>query len=646
MKKFGLILYLICVTVNDASIENDSPFSKATRSAAFVDKSSFIKVFILNLRAHPVTYVTYPRGYGKTTNLDMIKRFMELPTNNDTKEANDRLFLNPALDLMIVKDKPFFNQYYGKYPTISLDLYVSGQITDPNQIIDALKDKIMKAFEPYEWLYTTTVGTLEKYTNNSATNTTNSTATRYPLYTEIDVYKRLVRREANAEEWLQSIAMLASDMRNFYGKGVTLLIDDFDAGITTSFSLGVHLAIFPFLYDLLDNIFRVYPRCLTQVVSFGTLPIAFLEIPQPYHFLQENNVFQKYFGFTKGEMISVYQSPKITPKMEPDEVLRMEEYYSGYRTKDGKLQIFNPLSVTNYLTGSRPELINHWSRPEIIMNFFKCFENQNVRIQIEELILKGTVQFELRLDYSCDDLDRLGRLTDPNGRCHHSKTYDAETYFSLLFHLGYLTHTDEKDTFAIPNRDVKLGFLRDIQDFYSEITKVDHAMLVRNFKAIADRNFVLEEMTVKLIDILNGLFGGMCKSSVPGFSGNSTDGDFHVLLYSVLDLNRDGNFEVVEPEEFVDSLHKNGSLIPGGDRVNIFILSLNEENVIFVEIKYGTTFRRVKQYVEKYRPLKDDDELPNYVKTLAIHVRRDCTVQVEFCHDLKRGDDGTWIIVT
>ena len=107
----------------------------------FVDKSMFIKEF-LKARSGEVVLITRPRRWGKSLNMDMLKRFLAIEVDEQgaplpqEESLNHKLFVGGEVlikphtgkvkqlaPLKIAQQCPeLVTEYQGQYPVISLGL--------------------------------------------------------------------------------------------------------------------------------------------------------------------------------------------------------------------------------------------------------------------------------------------------------------------------------------------------------------------------------------------------------------------------------------------------------------------------------------------------------------------------------------------
>ena len=104
----------------------------------FVDKSMFIKEF-LAASSGKVVLITRPRRWGKSLNMDMLKRFLSIevdaagsPPTPQEESLNRKLFVGGKVKLVSgatkllkplkISHDPASMKYQGKFPVISLGL--------------------------------------------------------------------------------------------------------------------------------------------------------------------------------------------------------------------------------------------------------------------------------------------------------------------------------------------------------------------------------------------------------------------------------------------------------------------------------------------------------------------------------------------
>ena len=107
----------------------ESDFAVLLRSSAFVDKTLMIKDIFDERR--PFLLITAPPRSGKSTIMDMVRRFLEIEVDDHGKRQPLTLKNNYTLftqnDLQIHKLSRFFAMHFGNHPVLYMDclLYTS-----------------------------------------------------------------------------------------------------------------------------------------------------------------------------------------------------------------------------------------------------------------------------------------------------------------------------------------------------------------------------------------------------------------------------------------------------------------------------------------------------------------------------------------
>lgn len=149
---------------------SETDFAQLVKTKLFVDKTWMIRqVFSRSSRI----LITAPPRFGKSTNIDMIKRFLEIEVDltHKTKPVpatnNYKLFIEN--NLKICRDKEFFQEHFGKHPVVHVDFAPLSYARDFTDMLDALRTVISKSFEQHSYLAhadTSSSDTADVTTNN------------------------------------------------------------------------------------------------------------------------------------------------------------------------------------------------------------------------------------------------------------------------------------------------------------------------------------------------------------------------------------------------------------------------------------------------------------------------------------------------
>ncbi|KAG4082428.1 hypothetical protein H8356DRAFT_1284441 [Neocallimastix lanati (nom. inval.)] len=120
----------------------------------YIDKSLLIKEFLQN--DSKIVCITRPSGYGKTTNLIMLRYFFEMNYENIKENEfqnlqNKKYFENLLISKEKEDDQTYLDKYQGKYPVIYLDFSSDFEIEKTFEAtIENFKTFIKKLFRSYK----------------------------------------------------------------------------------------------------------------------------------------------------------------------------------------------------------------------------------------------------------------------------------------------------------------------------------------------------------------------------------------------------------------------------------------------------------------------------------------------------------------
>lgn len=166
--KIKVVITVICLIVPNSCYKNtacdDTSFEKVlNRRPQFIDKTLFLKTLLAKERPANIL-IRAPRGYGKSTNMDMVNRFLEINTRhydghhsraNVKTSPNYKLFSNQIYRLKISKYQKLFDEHFGKYPVISIDYKAlsSGEATSNyDSLLAKFKLVLRKSFMQHMYL--------------------------------------------------------------------------------------------------------------------------------------------------------------------------------------------------------------------------------------------------------------------------------------------------------------------------------------------------------------------------------------------------------------------------------------------------------------------------------------------------------------
>uniref|UniRef100_A0A8D9BPQ3 AAA-ATPase-like domain-containing protein n=1 Tax=Cacopsylla melanoneura TaxID=428564 RepID=A0A8D9BPQ3_9HEMI len=172
-----------------------SSFSQLVKNKSFVDKTLLIKDFVTS--GETAILITCPRRFGKSTNMDMIKTFLEIEVNDNGEliskkdRQNDKLF--EEHNLLISKYTEFKKKNLGQHPVISVSFKdVKGN--NHQDIFKKTKFAISSTFKQHKYM----VNVLNNKLSVSATLLDKTEATD-SLNKFLKIYKKKKKKKRSFE---------------------------------------------------------------------------------------------------------------------------------------------------------------------------------------------------------------------------------------------------------------------------------------------------------------------------------------------------------------------------------------------------------------------------------------------------------------
>ena len=407
----------------------------------YVDKTGLLKQL---LNEHGlVNLFTRPRRFGKSLNMSMLKYFFEI--------GNDQAIFE---GLEISKDKELCDQYQGKFPVISVSL--KGAKAGNYEDAKAMMKYIMAAES--RRLYDRMSG--DKLSEKQK-----------------EQMKSLMSDNMKDTELMTALWILSSIFKEYYGKKVIILIDEYDVPLDKAFENNYYNEMIILLRNMLEQSLKTNDNLYMAVLT-GCLRIAresiFTGLNNFNIFSITDQYFDEYFGFTDKEVKEILQYYKV-----PEAFEQTKKWYDGYRF--GNTDIYCPWDVINHCRALKvepdatpqPYWINT-SGNYIVKRFIEK-ANQQTRREIEQLIEGKAIQKEIRLELTYNELDST-----------------IENLWSVLFATGYLTQQGKPQgrtySLIIPNESIRQIFIEQIQEWFKETTRKDENRLKDFCKAFEEGN--------------------------------------------------------------------------------------------------------------------------------------------------------------
>lgn len=457
-----------------------SDFEQIIKSKSFIDKTLLIRDFFL-FHAKEGTFVvlTYPRKFGKSTNMNMLRRFVEIDFYRDTgklkienESFNHLIFKNKTLRLKIRPFAEMYDKHFQKYPVVHLDLFgIVGK--NPDDTFKGLQRALYNCFVPYSWLWRFL---REKYAvPGKGTYYSNVTASQKH---DFEVGTRIIRKESDKLDVKVALQVLARTLKNHFKKKVFFFMDNFDAmlidGITSQSNrtkiLDVNSLMISLLQDFIKKDFAQDNIAYGFLTGISDVPVetfySKFDHVKNYSFLQEH-YFTPYYGFVESEMATLYRRYDV-PKTEQQQIAN---YYDGYRISSYFPHIYNTYSIVNLFADDKRTLANYWARTGRITHFYGFLRYGMIRKSISHLLFaNGTLN---KLIHPMPDpeqvlmyLKSLFSMQNCKSRTWGRKRtagIDCDLvlfnyFFKVLWENGYLTTTDKQDFYRIPNTEIYEDF--------------------------------------------------------------------------------------------------------------------------------------------------------------------------------------------
>lgn len=281
----------------------------AMRMAKVIDKTRFIQDFMTC--GSQVPCILRPQGFGKSTNLNMLKAFLSLGASRQDFEG-----------LEIGKNTEIMAKHCGQYPVIHLDL-TDCEGSSWEEMYRLVWLRLTRMILRHEMGLKDFVSLLQRH----GMDPTSPIAQGTP-------------EAASALLW-----MLMDALHKKHGK-VILLIDEFDAPLNSAAQNGFYAEASKFFGALFSSALKNNPS-LDKACLFGSVELVHGSTPLGMDALDldvytiRTETFSEHFGFTEKEVSEFLGSQE---KSQTEEIVR---WCGGYRS--GPHSLIHPRSFMEYV---------------------------------------------------------------------------------------------------------------------------------------------------------------------------------------------------------------------------------------------------------------------------------------------------------
>lgn len=447
----------------------------------YVDKTMLIYELLHNGGQNNL--ITRPRRFGKTLNFSMLRYFFDI-----TEKDNAYLFDG----LKISEHYNELKQYRNTHPVITLSLKCAKK-GNYKGAVGSLCREIRAQFDKYSFILDS-----DKLTKVSRTE-----------FNEI-----LECSEADENLFNESIKLLCSCLKQYYGMNTIILIDEYDVPLEDAYFSGCYNEMMSFIRSLFESALKTNPALEFSVIT-GCLRISKESIFTGLNNLDVNSIlsdtYSESFGFVQEEVDELMRYYGIEEKKPV-----MKKWYDGYLF--GKTEVYNPWSVLNqtkiWTRDSRAFAEAWWantSSNNIIRTLVEQSDNETKAL-IERLINGGSIETYLKDTITYGDL-----------------THGSENIWSFLFFTGYLrvksaraSGTKVLYSLVIPNLEIHDCYTDIIMRYFEEYKKdIDKdelfkALLNRDAIGFAEQITKLLSRTISFYDHTESFYHGLISGLLAG----------------------------------------------------------------------------------------------------------------------------------
>lgn len=544
----------------------------------YIDKTGLIEELLNNWGK--VNLFTRPRRFGKSLNMSMLKTFFERGCDPSIFEG-----------LKISHNVKLCEQYMGQFPVISISMKgVDGRTFEA--ACTALKGIIGTEAMRFQFLEDSKILSQK----------------------EKELYRQIIRiDEKNLDVYAMSEGILQQSLLNLsallakhYGRQVILLIDEYDVPLDKAFQYGYYDEMVSLVRNLFGNVLKTNPNLYFAVLT-GCLRVSKESIftgLNNFKVLTITDVrFDEYFGFTDADVRGILEYYGLMQKYDA-----VRSWYDGYQF--GKVDIYCPWDVISYCDklcsdpNAQPE--DYWSNTSgnAIVRRFIDKANLQTRSEIEQLIEGREIIKEIHPELTYNELDA-----------------NIENLWSVLFTTGYLTQRGEIENgrfhLAIPNREIRNLFIRQIREWFKESVGNDRRKLDNLCEAFLKKDAELIE------ELLGEYLWNTISIRDTAVFESKKENFYHGILLGLLGYRNDWLIK--------------SNAESGNGYSDILIEAPSKRIGIVIEVKYAENgdmdiacIKAIKQIEEKqYTARLQEDGMRTIIRYGIACYKKECRVMVE-----------------
>ncbi|WP_341758088.1 AAA family ATPase [Candidatus Tisiphia endosymbiont of Ditula angustiorana] len=440
-------------------VGSDDFYDLLINSDIFVDKSLMIKELLED--SGKVILITRPRRWGKSLNMDMIRRFFEIEVDERGKplpeedRVNHKLFIGGEIDLGLASGKKrllkplqitqysdIISDYQGQFPVIYINFKdVKG--SSYQEIESGIRINITNAYDHHKYLESSDKLSVEEKKN-------------FQYYLTGTDKLELAQLKI-------SLSFLSKLLFKHFNQKAYILIDEYDTPINSSY---IEFGDKPKEFEDVLKIFRgIFGSSLKSnpYVEKGVIT-GILRIAKANLFSDLNNVteytlldddFSKFYGFTQAEVDDLLTKVPLNTNTE-----QIKDWYNGY-TFGGEV-IYNPWSLMQCLA-HKGKLDHYWLDSGGTGLVDKALLSDEMQQDLQLLASGKSIISQITKQISFNDINSRSGL------------------FSLLLFSGYLNPMGielEENVYELsaPNREVKHIYNARLLQWVSNKLQIDSSL--------------------------------------------------------------------------------------------------------------------------------------------------------------------------
>ncbi|MDN3030187.1 MAG: AAA family ATPase [Candidatus Tisiphia sp.] len=439
-------------------VGTDDFYDLLINSDIFVDKSLMIKELLED--SGKVTLITRPRRWGKSLNMDMVRRFFEIEVDEQGRvlpqeqKVNYKLFTGGEVDLGFDETKELkplkianvanSMKRQGQFPVILISFKgVRGSSYEEIEV--GIKSQIINLFAKHRYL--------ERYIKQDE---------KLLIDAQKEILQRYFTGKLIEDDIKNSLKFLSDLLYKHFNQKVYILIDEYDTPINSAYmKFGNNLEEFEEVLALFRAIFGNSLKTndsLQKGVITGILRVAKANLFSDLNNLTECSLlderFSSNYGFTQAEVDELLTKVPTTTK--PEEI---KNWYNGYNF--GGEVIYNPWSIMQCLA-SKGKLDHYWIDSGGTDWIDHVLLSDEMQQNIQALVAGKTITSSITKHINFADINQ------------------PEGLFSLLLFSGYLNTTTkmpERDIYDLsaPNYEVKYIYEKRMLQWVTKQIKIDNS---------------------------------------------------------------------------------------------------------------------------------------------------------------------------